>query len=124
MRVAKGMRVRAGQTRGHMVPGAETETQIDTGSAVLTNTRIVFSGSRQTREWKFDNLLGRNLVANRQMSWIELPVSNRQKMSALSFPKAQAEAVTSAVELALLFHGGQQAPLVKELRRKLAELTL
>ena len=122
VRVAKGMRVRAGQTRGHMVPGDEAETQIDSGSAVITNTRIVFSGSRQTREWKFDNLVGRNLVGNRQMSWIELPVSNRQKMSALSFPKTEGEAVSSAVELALLFHSGEQQPLVEELRRQLAEL--
>ena len=122
VRVAKGVRVRAGAIRGHYVPGDEAETQIDTGSAVITSQRIVFTGSRQTREWKFDNLLGRQLVGNKQMSWIELPVSNRQKMSALSFPKSRADAVVSAVELALTFHAGEQADLLEDLREQLAAL--
>lgn len=122
IRVAKGVRVRAGASRGHYVPGDEAETQVDTGSAVITNQRIVFYGSRQTREWKFDNLLGRQFVSNKQIAWIELPVSNRQKMSALSFPKNIAEAALSAVELALVFHSGGQADLVSELREQLVQI--
>lgn len=122
IRVAKGVRVRAGASRGHYVPGDEAETQVDTGSAVITNQRIVFSGSRQTREWKFDNLLGRQFVSNKQIAWIELPVSNRQKMSALSFPKSVAGAALSAVELALVFHGEGQADLVEHLREQLAQV--
>lgn len=121
-RVAKGVRVRAGGARGHYVPGDEAETQIDTGSAVITNQRVVFSGSRQTREWKFDNLLGRQCVQNKQMTWMELPVSNRQKMSALSFPKSIAEAVQSAVELGLVFHSDGQADLAADLRQQLTEI--
>jgi len=123
VRIAKGVRIRAGASRGHYVPGDEQETQLDSGSAAITNQRIVFSGSRQTREWKFENLIGRQLFGNKQMSWLELPVSNRQKMSALSFPKAQADAVVSAVELALLFNQGDQGALIEELRRQLSGLT-
>lgn len=122
VRVAKGVRLRAGAARGHYVPGDEQETQIDTGSAAVTNQRIVFSGSRQTREWKFENLTGRQLTGNRQMSWIELPVTNRQKTSALSFPKGKEDAVVSAVELALVFYQGEQAALIESLRAQLAEL--
>lgn len=122
VRVAKGVRLRAGGMRGHYVPGDEQETQLDTGSATITNQRIVFAGSRQTREWKFENLAGRQLTGNRKMSWLELPVSNRQKMSALSFPKDQAAAVVSAVELALLFHQDNQGPLIEKLRQQIADL--
>ena len=122
VRVAKGVRLRAGAACGHYVPGDEQETQIDTGSAAITNQRIVFSGSRQTREWKFENLTGRQLTGNRQMSWIELPVTNRQKTSALSFPKGKEDAVVSAIELALLFYQGEQAGLIDSLREQLAEL--
>ena len=122
VRVAKGVRLHAGAARGHYVPGDEQETQIDTGSAVITNQRVMFSGARQTREWKFENLSGRQLTGNRQMTWIELPVTNRQKTSALSFPKSKEDAVVSAIELALLFHQGEQAGLIDSLREQLASL--
>ena len=61
-------------------------------------------------------------MQNKQMAWMELPVSNRQKMSAVSFPKSITEAVQSALELALVFHSDSQADLVADLRQHLDEI--
>src|SRR5438067_4871908 len=57
-RVAKGIRYSVGGTRGTYVPGAEQHKVTDEGSVAITNQRVVFQGSRNSREWAFAKMLG------------------------------------------------------------------
>ena len=78
-RVAKGVRYHVGGTRGHYEAGAEQPTVIDTGTATITDQRVVFQGAKQTREWAFVKLLGYQHFDS--PPWTAIQVSNRQKTS-------------------------------------------
>lgn len=96
-RVAKGVSYRVGATRGHLVQGEETPTLIDQGTAVITDQRIIFLGSKRTTEWAFSKLLGFSLD-DEEMAIFN--VSNRQKASGLLYGKANdssVDALLSAV---------------------------
>ena len=62
-------------------PGDEIR-QIDVGTATFTTHRVVFVGSKQTREWDFAKLLGVNEEPGGVQ--IMIAVSNRQRMSGLA----------------------------------------
>src|ERR1700682_5764264 len=57
-KVAKGVRYRVGTSKGHYVQGDEVPTPIDTGTLTITDQRVVFQGTKATREWAFSKLLG------------------------------------------------------------------
>jgi len=81
VRIAKGVRYNVGGTRGHYVPGDEVQTPVDTGRAVVTTRRIVFTGDKATREWAFAKLVGLDSTADGR--GVMVHVSNRQKTSGL-----------------------------------------
>ncbi|MFM5904600.1 MAG: hypothetical protein ACKORF_00630 [Micrococcales bacterium] len=80
-RVAKGISYRVGGSRGQLVRNPETIQVIDTGSAVFTNQRVVFTGSSTNRQWDFSKLLNVDMAGNGLEAMIA--VSNRQKTSGL-----------------------------------------
>src|ERR1700682_1731780 len=55
-KVAKGVRYRVGTSKGHYIQGDEVPTPIDTGTLTITNQRVVFQGTKATREWAFSKL--------------------------------------------------------------------
>ncbi|MCU1615932.1 MAG: hypothetical protein JWO98_3472 [Frankiales bacterium] len=80
-RIAKGVRYTVGGSRGHYVPGPEVQTPIDTGRAVITTQRVVFSGGKANREWAFAKLVSMDSSADD--ATVLISVSNRQKVSGL-----------------------------------------
>ncbi|MCF8522801.1 MAG: hypothetical protein K9G08_03430 [Pontimonas sp.] len=60
----------------------ELISEIDTGTATFTTHRVVFVGSKQTREWDFAKLLGATEGAGGLR--VMFAVSNRQKMSGIA----------------------------------------
>jgi hypothetical protein len=54
----RSIRYRVGTTKGHVVQGVPTPTAIDQGTLFVTNERVVFQGTKQTRECLFDKLIG------------------------------------------------------------------
>jgi hypothetical protein len=40
------------------VQGAPVPTAIDSGNAYITSQRVIFQGTKQTRECRFDKLVG------------------------------------------------------------------
>lgn len=96
-RVAPKLRVGVGASRGHLVggtpsvhvpatratfiPGEETMTQVDSGTATITNRRVIFQGEKRAQEWPFAHLLG----YEHKGSWTALHVSNRQKVSGIGY---------------------------------------
>ena len=55
----RSVRYRVGQTRGRLQSErAPTTTAIDTGTVFITNKRVIFQGTKQTRECLFAKLIG------------------------------------------------------------------
>ena len=79
LHIAKGVNYRVGGTRGHCVPGPEVQTPVDRGLVIVTSHRVVFTGSRTTREWLFTRLIGTD--SSSDDGTLLLHVSNRQKVS-------------------------------------------
>lgn len=75
-RIAKGVSYRVGQNRGTYQPGPTNPTPIDTGEALISSERVLFRGTKATREWAFAKLLG--YTHSDTDDWTALQVSNRQ----------------------------------------------
>lgn len=86
LRIAKGVNYRVGGGRGHYVPGPEVQIPVDQGQAFVTSQRVVFTGTRATREWAYAKLVGADASSDERT--VLLHVSNRQKVSGLSLGNA------------------------------------
>jgi len=117
-RVAKGVRYHVGQTRGHHQAGAEQPTVIDTGTASITDQRVVFQGAKQTREWAFSKLLGYQHFDS--PPWTAIQVSNRQKTSGILCDAKTAENFQFRLTLAEAHFNDQVPTLVSQLEAKIA----
>jgi hypothetical protein len=117
-RSARGLRYRdaaggAKKEAGEEVPGA-----VDTGMATVTDRRVVFQGSRRTREWAFDKVLGYHNDARVPVTLFH--VANREKVSGLLYERAAAEELQFRLALALAHFGGTVDEFVNHIERQLA----
>jgi hypothetical protein len=116
-RIAKGVRDHVGGTRGHYEPGAEQPTVIDTGTATITDQRVVFQGAKQTREWAFSKMLGYQHFDS--PPWTAIQVSNRQKTSGVLCDRNTAEEFQFRLALAVAHFQDQVAAFVTQLEGQL-----
>ena len=117
-RVARGVRYQIGATKGRREPGAEVPTAVDKGTATITDRRIVFQGTRRTREWDFDHLLGYHHDAREPLTLFQ--VSNREKVSGVLYDRQQAEEVHFRLALALAHSRGEVPALLGHLQAEQA----
>ena len=111
-KIAKGVRYRVGQTRGHIVPGEERPTVIDSGIGVVTNQRMVFVGGKRSTEWAYAKLLGFSLEMDGMAIF---NVSNRQKASGFAYPPEVDHRVDAVVSAAIAaFQGPEEHAAVVE----------
>jgi hypothetical protein len=82
-RIAKGIRYNVGGSRGTFVQGPELHKITDEGPATITNMRVIFQGSRNSREWAYSKMLGVQHDDSRPFTLMH--VSNRQKVSGLLY---------------------------------------
>jgi Protein of unknown function (DUF2510) len=98
-KVTNRIRYHVGGTRGTSVQGPDETKLLDTGTATITNQRIVFQGQKQSREWAFSKLLG--YQHDEQSPWTPIQVSNRQKVSGIRYDANAAQAFQFNLALAL-----------------------
>jgi len=110
----RSMRYRIGATQGSLVPGDEKPTLIDTGALTITDRRAVFVGAKQSREWDWAKVVG--FHDDEVHRWTGIAVSNRQKISGVSYPADQAAGVRIALELGVALANGTVAELVSALQ--------
>lgn len=114
-RVAKGVYLHAGGYSGKTIPGAVVPTVIDTGTAVVTDQRVVFLGAKTTREFDWSKMLAyEHDPATRSTSF---HVSNRQAVDAIRWGNASAFAFFC--DLAHAHYTGTVAQLVAALEAEL-----
>ena len=87
-KVAKGIYLHAGGYAGKTIPGAVTPTVIDTGTAVVTDQRVVFLGAKITREFAWAKMLSYDHDAKTRSTTFH--VSNRQAADAIHWGEASA----------------------------------
>ena len=112
------VRYHVGATRGHYVQGTPAPIAIDTGTVFVTDQRVVFTGQSQTRECRFDKLLGYQQGAGETT----LSVSNRQKPTTIHYGTALDGWFGFHLELALAHYRGDVDALVAQLTQQLAEV--
>ncbi|HLN17239.1 MAG TPA: hypothetical protein VK277_10890 [Acidimicrobiales bacterium] len=112
------LRYRVGATRGHYMRGEPTPTAIDTGTAFVTDRRVVYRGQGQTRECRFDKLLGFEC----QHGSATLSVANRQRPVTLAYGERLDGWVRFRLQLAVALFQGQVPKLVAQLQAELEEL--
>jgi hypothetical protein len=115
-RVAKGVRYHVGGTRGQYIQGQEAPTVIDTGTTTITDQRVVFQGTRQTREWAYTKLLGYQHFDS--PPWTAIQVSNRQKTSGVMCDTNTAGDFQFRLALALAHYNGQVDQFVAQLQEQ------
>jgi hypothetical protein len=117
-RLARGVHYRVTVGKGSKEPREEVPTAVDTGAATITDRRVVFQGSRRTREWTFDKLLGYHNDGRVPVTLFQ--VSNREKVSGLLYDRGNAEEVHFRLALALAHYGGTVDEFVNHIERQLA----
>jgi hypothetical protein len=116
-RIARGVRYHVGGTRGRRVPGEEVPTPVDRGPATITDRRVVFQGSRRSREWDFAHLLGYH--HDPEQPYTIFQVSNREKVSGVLYDRQLTEEVHFRLALALAHFRGEVHQLVEHLQKQL-----
>jgi hypothetical protein len=115
----KSMRYRIGATHGSYVQGEEHPTPIDTGTLTITDRRAVFVGAQQTREWAWSKLVG--FHDDNVSAWTGIAVSNRQKISGVAYPVAEAASVRLGLELAAALGNGTVDSFIADLEAERAQ---
>jgi len=113
----RSMRYRVGRTQGRYVPNQLEQTAIDTGTAVITDQRVVFTGSKANREWSWSKCLAVDHDDDRPFSAIA--VSNRQKTSGIAYTDETARDIRFRLDLALAVATGTTDELIRELEEDL-----
>jgi DNA uptake protein ComE-like DNA-binding protein len=115
----RSIRYRVGASRGHYVQGTPTPTAIDRGNTYITNKRVVFRGSSQTRECLFTKLIG---FEHNPAGSTTFSVSNRQKATVISYG-AQASGVFSfRLDLAIAHYRHTLSDFIAGLQRTVDDL--
>jgi hypothetical protein len=114
------IRYRVGVNKGHFVQGTPIPTAIDTGTVFITNRRVIFQGTKQTRECAFAKLIG--FQSDDSGGSTTFSVSNRQKPTTIHYGPALSADVDFRLDLALAHFRGDVSPLVRQLEERLADL--
>jgi hypothetical protein len=114
------IRYNIGSSRGQIVHGAPVETQIDTGTVYITNQRVVFVGSKQTRDVEFKNLASINCPYNNRTV---LSLTNKDKAVILAYQSNMSFMIQRAMLLASSMFNGNRDHLVEDTNAELTQLT-
>jgi hypothetical protein len=113
------IRYHVGASRGHYVQGTPHPAAIDTGTAFITNQRMVFQGHSQTRECLFAKLLGCEQSDDGSTTF---SVSNRQKPTTIHYGPQLNGWVHLRLNLALAHYRNEVPALIERLQHELAAI--
>lgn len=114
------IRYRVGQSRGHLVQGAPVLTAIDRGTVYITNQRVIFQGTKQTRECLLAKLIG--FQHSDAEGSTTFSVSNRQTPTTIHYGAELSSAFDFRLDLAVAHFRGTVGELVGQLQQDLAQI--
>ena len=113
------VRYHVGATRGHYAQSPPVPTAIDQGTVFITNQRVVFQGTKQTRECAFAKLIG---FEHTNDGATVFSVSNRQKPTIIHYGTQIAGWFNFRLDLALAHFKGTVPDLVAQLQAQMAQV--
>jgi hypothetical protein len=116
----RSIRYRVGSSRGHFQQGAPTPTAIDSGTAYITNRRMIFQGAKQTRECLYDKLVG--FQHDDAAGETIFSVSNRQKPTCIHYGTSLSDWFDFRLDLAIAHYRSTVAAMTEGLKADLAAL--
>jgi hypothetical protein len=116
------MRYRIGAMQGHYVAAQQVLTPIDEGTGVITDKRVVFTGSKSTREWQWAKCIAVDHADDG--AYTIIGVSNRQKASGIGYSNESATDIRFRFDLALAVATDTADELVADLQGDLDMLEL
>jgi hypothetical protein len=116
--IGGGIRYRVGQTRGHYMAATPHPQEVDQGTAVITNQRVVYLGESKTLECAFSKLLG----LRQDGDDFSISVSNRQKPTTLHLGAELVPWFTDRLALALAMFNNDLDSFLSSIREQLGEL--
>lgn len=132
IRIAKGVYYRPGIHSGSITETTETWKPLDTGGdMVITNQRVVYAGTRYSREFPFAKLLSWGLTLekkalDRPQYLVTLPVSIRVRTSAIAFPSTVKEEIkdliVSVVQCGISLYNGTHEDFLQQLQADAADM--
>lgn len=87
-----------GGSRGRMTPGDESLHIIDTGDAIVTNTRMMFKGTTHAQEWPFKKVMACEHFPGGITTFA---VSGRSKTSGIVYGELNASEIQYRLELGI-----------------------
>ncbi|MFB9747187.1 DUF2510 domain-containing protein [Leifsonia shinshuensis] len=114
----RSVRYSVGATKGH-VDRTTVATAVDQGSLIVTSTRLLFLGQKQSRESLFAKLIGVDWPAPGQLA---IAVSNRQKVTLLQYQPGYAFDLQMTITLAQADFTGRRDELIHELEQTVAQV--
>lgn len=105
------VRINTGRTGGKITPGEESISVTDTGNALITNSRIMFAGTKRTHEWKFDKMMS----CSHMDGGLTIFAMNTGKPAGLGYGEASATEVQFRIELAAAMELGTLERFLQEL---------
>jgi hypothetical protein len=114
------IRYRVGSTRGHYEQAAPVPTAVATGTLYFTDQRLVFLSPTQTRECRFDKVLG--IDRDDEHGQLTISVSNRVHPTVLAYGPTAASWVEFRVALAMAHWRGDADQLIAQLNEQLVKL--
>jgi len=122
LRLTTRLSVRQSGIRGRSIPGEDVSTVIDVGQFVITDQRAVFLGAKQNREFQWDNLLAYEMESiSKGSAILYLPVSNRQKTSAVAADEASIRQVHQRVAFGVAVAMSRKEQFLDRLRSDIVQ---
>jgi hypothetical protein len=118
----RSTRYRIGGSKGHYVRSPDKPTAIDTGTAVITDRRVVFTGPKQVREWVWSKTI--SVEHEPDSPWTAIAVENRTKVCGIAYGAPVASHVRFRLDLAYAVATGAVDGVVAELEADRAEHAL
>ena len=112
------VRINTGRTGGKITPGEESINVTDTGNALITNTRIMFAGTKRTHEWKFDKMMS----SSHMDGGLTIFAMNTGKPAGLGYGEDSATEVQFRIELAAAMNLGTLERFEQELMIEKAQV--
>ena len=115
-RVAKGISYRVGTGGGNISRNQESLQVIDTGVLMFTSQRLIFSGSKASREWALSKVT--NIERSEDGLSLMISVSNRQKPSGVISSNRIGLEPALLLEIALEYYQNGKQAAVDRCRRE------
>jgi len=128
-RLTDRISVRSSKFAGKFIPGPEIQAVVDSGKFIITSHRGMFLGKSKSREFLWSKLLGYKIHPVTGGFGLYLPVSNRDKVSAIGIGKIPGkpaipwiDQINQRMALALAIYKGAKKEFIKSIENQIEDL--